>query len=133
MNESAILSARRKKSEIAFEDVIDAIDRVQIGLQKSGAPKNKELVAYHEAGHALLGAVMADYDVVSKISIVPRGKTGGVTIFTPSEETIDSGLFSKEYMENRICVGMGGRIAEEVVNGKNKVTTGAHNDFQLVT
>ena len=87
-------------------------------------------MAYHEAGHALLGAVMAEYDLVSKISIVPRGGTGGVTIFTPNEEAMNSGMYSKEYLENRICVGMGGRIAEELLNGKNKVTTGASNDFQ---
>lgn len=86
-------------------------------------------MAYHEAGHALLGAVMAEYDLVSKISIIPRGGTGGVTIFSPNEEAMESGMYSKEYLENRICVGMGGRIAEEILNGKDKVTTGASNDF----
>lgn len=76
---------------------------------------------------------MAEYDLVSKISIVPRGGTGGVTVFTPNEEAMNSGMYSKQYLENRICVGMGGRIAEELLNGKNKVTTGASNDFQQVT
>ena len=76
---------------------------------------------------------MEEYDLVNKISIVPRGATGGVTIFTPNEEAMNSGMYSKEYLENRICVGMGGRIAEEIVNGKGKVTTGASNDFQQVT
>ena len=87
-------------------------------------------MAYHEAGHALLGALMKEYDLVNKISIVPRGGAGGVTIFTPNEEAMESGMYSKEYLENRICVAMGGRIAEEIINGKDKVTTGASNDFQ---
>ena len=91
------------------------------------------MVSYHEAGHALLGAIMKEYDLVSKISIVPRGGAGGVTIFTPNEEAMSSGMYSKQYLLDRICVGMGGRIAEEVINGKNKVTTGAQNDFQQVT
>lgn len=76
---------------------------------------------------------MEDYDLVSRISIVPRGGAGGVTVFTPNEEASESGLYTKSYLENRICVGMGGRIAEELVNGKNKVTTGASNDFQQCT
>ena len=87
------------------------------------------MVAYHEGGHALLGCLMEDYDLVNKISIVPRGGAGGVTIFTPEEEAMESGMYSKEYLENRICVAMGGRIAEEIINGKDQVTTGASNDF----
>lgn len=67
--------------------------------------------------------------MVNKISIIPRGQSGGVTIFTPNEEMMESGMYSKDFLENRICVGMGGRIAEEIINGKNKVTTGASNDF----
>jgi cell division protease FtsH len=76
---------------------------------------------------------MEEYDLVNKISIVPRGQAGGVTIFTPNEEAMESGMYSKEYLENRICVAMGGRLAEEIINGKNKVTTGASNDFQQCT
>jgi len=72
---------------------------------------------------------MEDFDLVNKISIVPRGQTGGVTIFTPEEETMSSGMYTKEYLLNRICVGLGGRVAEEIVNGKNDVTTGASSDF----
>eukprot|EP00435_Cladocopium_sp_Y103_P014584 s2090_g3.t1 len=95
--------------------------------------KKKKLVAYHEAGHAILGALMNDYDVVAKISIVPRGPAGGVTIFMPSEERLNSGLYSKEFLENRMCVALGGRIAEEIINGRDNVTTGASNDFQQCT
>ena len=68
---------------------------------------------------------MKEYDLVSKISIIPRGASGGVTIFTPNEEVMESGMYSKDYLLNRICVGMGGRIAEEIINGKEKITTGA--------
>lgn len=98
MNEAAILGARKKKSEVSMDDIYDAIDRMQIGMEKKGGVYSEErqkLVSYHEAGHALLGAVMEEYDLVSKISIVPRGGTGGVTIFTPDEETMESGMYSK--------------------------------------
>lgn len=136
MNESAIFSARKEKKEIGYDDIIEALDRIQIGLEKKGGKfsnKRQNLVSYHEAGHALLGAVMKEYDLVNKISIIPRGASGGVTIFTPNEEVMESGMYSKDYLLNRICVGMGGRIAEEIVNGKEKITTGAQNDFQQVT
>ena len=132
MNESAIFASRRKADAITMDDIYDAMDRIQIGLEKKGgtfSDERQKLVSYHEAGHALLGALMEDYDLVNKISIVPRGGAGGVTIFTPNEEVMESGMYSKEYLENRICVAMGGRIAEEIINGKNKVTTGASNDF----
>ena len=133
MNEAAILTARKKKQFIDMEEIYDSIDRIQIGLEKKGSAFSQDrmkLVAYHEAGHALLGALMKEYDLVNKISIVPRGAAGGVTIFTPNEEAMESGMYSKEYLENRICVALGGRIAEEIINGKDKVTTGASNDFQ---
>ena len=136
LNEAAILSARRKKTEISSADIYDSIERIQIGLEKKGAEfsdKRQKLVAYHEGGHALLGCLMEDYDLVNKISIVPRGGAGGVTIFTPEEEAMESGMYTKEYLENRICVALGGRIAEEIINGKDQVTTGASNDFQQCT
>jgi len=76
---------------------------------------------------------MEEYDLVNKITIVPRGGAGGVTIFTPEEEAMESGMYSKSYLENRICVALGGRIAEEIINGKDKVTTGASNDFMQCT
>jgi cell division protease FtsH len=136
LNEAAIFSARKKKEQIESVDIFDAIDRIQIGLEKTGATfsaERQKLVSYHEAGHALLGALMEEYDLVNKISIVPRGGTGGVTIFSPEEEAMESGMYTKEYLENRICVAMGGRIAEELVLGSDKVTTGASNDFMQAT
>merc|ERR1712178_571378 len=132
LNEAAILTAREKKSEITATEIYNAIDRIQIGLEKKDgvfSDERQKLVAYHEGGHALLGALMEEYDLVNKISIVPRGGAGGVTIFTPEEEAMESGMYSKNYLLNRICVAMGGRIAEEIINGKEQVTTGASNDF----
>jgi len=107
-----------------------------MGLEKKGSnfsAQRKKIVAYHEAGHALLGAIMDDYDVVSKVSIVPRGNAGGLTHFTPNEEAAESGLYSRSYLRDRICVCMGGRIAEEIISGKDKVTSGASNDFEVAT
>merc|ERR1712113_1367806 len=95
--------------------------------------KRKRLVAYHESGHALVGALMPDYDPVQKISIIPRGQAGGSTFFTPSEERMESGLYSRSYLQNQMAVALGGRVAEELVFGQDEVTTGASNDIQQVT
>jgi len=136
LNEGAIIAARKNQSTIEQDDIASALERIFIGLEKKDAvmsEKKKKLVAYHEAGHAILGALMNDYDVVAKISIVPRGPAGGVTIFMPSEDRLNSGLYSKEFLENRMCVALGGRLAEEIINGKDNVTTGASNDFQQCT
>ena len=80
--------------------------------------KKKELVAYHEAGHALVGALMPDYDPVAKVSIIPRGQAGGLTFFTPSEERMESGLYSRSYLQNQMAVALGGRVAVEIVYGE---------------
>lgn len=85
-----------------------------------------------EAGHAIVGALMPEYDPVAKISIIPRGGAGGLTFFTPSEERLESGLYSRSYLENQMAVALGGRIAEEIIYGEDGVTTGASNDFQQV-
>jgi len=135
LNEAAILAARRNLTEISMDEVNDAIDRVLAGPEKKDrvmSEKRKTLVAYHEAGHALVGALMPDYDPVQKISIIPRGRAGGLTWFTPSEDRMDSGLYSRSYLQNQMAVALGGRIAEEVVFGEEEVTTGASNDLQQV-
>jgi cell division protease FtsH len=135
LNEAAILAARRNLTEISMDEVNDAIDRVLAGPEKKDrimSEKRKELVAYHEAGHALVGALMPDYDPVQKISIIPRGRAGGLTWFTPSEERLESGLYSRAYLENQMAVALGGRIAEEIIYGNEEVTTGASNDLQQV-
>jgi cell division protease FtsH len=135
LNEAAILAARRNLTEISMDEINDAIDRVLAGPEKKDrvmSEKRKQLVAYHEAGHALVGALMPDYDPVQKISIIPRGRAGGLTWFTPSEDRMDSGLYSRSYLENQMAVALGGRIAEELIFGEEEVTTGASNDLQQV-
>ncbi|MEM0979265.1 MAG: ATP-dependent zinc metalloprotease FtsH3 [Cyanobacteria bacterium P01_H01_bin.58] len=135
LNEAAILAARRNLTEIGMDEVNDAIDRVLAGPEKKDrvmSEKRKELVAYHEAGHALVGALTPDYDAIQKISIIPRGRAGGLTWFTPSEERLESGLYSRAYLQNQMAVALGGRIAEEIVYGNEEVTTGASNDLQQV-
>ncbi len=136
LNEAAILAARRNLTEISMDEVNDAIDRVLAGPEKKNrvmSEKRKELVAYHEAGHALVGALMPDYDPVQKISIIPRGRAGGLTWFTPSEDRMESGLYSRSYLQNQMAVALGGRLAEEIIFGEEEVTTGASNDLQQVT
>jgi len=135
LNEAAILAARRQLAEISMDEVNDAIERVMAGPEKKDrvmSEKRKRLVAYHEAGHALVGALMPDYDPVQKISIIPRGRAGGLTFFTPSEERMESGLYSRSYLQNQMAVALGGRVAEEIVYGEDEVTTGASNDLQQV-
>jgi cell division protease FtsH len=135
LNEAAILAARRNLTEISMDEINDAIDRVLAGPEKKDrimSEKRKALVAYHEAGHALVGALMPDYDPVQKISIIPRGRAGGLTWFTPSEDRMDTGLYSRVYLENQMAVALGGRIAEEIIFGDEEVTTGAAQDLQQV-
>lgn len=135
LNEAAILAARRNLTEISMDEINDAIDRVLAGPEKKNrvmSEKRKTLVAYHEAGHALVGALMPDYDPVQKISIIPRGRAGGLTWFTPSEDRMESGLYSRSYLQNQMAVALGGRVAEEIIFGEEEVTTGASNDLQQV-
>ncbi|URE32493.1 Peptidase family M41 [Musa troglodytarum] len=136
MNEAAILAARRDLKEISKDEISDALERIIAGPEKKNAvvsDEKKKLVAYHEAGHALVGALMPEYDPVAKISIIPRGQAGGLTFFAPSEERLESGLYSRSYLENQMAVALGGRVAEEVIFGEEKVTTGASNDFMQVS
>ncbi len=135
LNEAAILAARRDLKEVSNDEIGDAIERVMVGPEKKDrviSEKRKRLVAYHEAGHAVVGAVMPDYDPVQKISIIPRGQAGGLTFFTPSEERMESGLYSRSYLQNQMAVALGGRVAEEIIYGEDEVTTGASNDLKQV-
>ena len=136
MNEAAILAARRDLKEISNDEISDALERIIAGAEKKGAvisDYKKKLVAYHEGGHALAGALMPEYDPVQKVSIVPRGAAGGLTFFAPSEERLESGLYSRSYLENQLVVALGGRVAEELIFGEDSVTTGASNDMMQVT
>ena len=135
LNEAAILAARRQLTEVSNDEISDAIERIMVGPEKKDrvmTERRKRLVAYHEAGHALVGAVMPDYDAVQKISIIPRGNAGGLTFFTPSEERMESGLYSRTYLQCQMAVALGGRVAEEIIYGEDEVTTGASNDLQQV-
>jgi cell division protease FtsH len=136
MNEAAIAAARAQKNTIGWEQIDGAVDRIMVGLEKKGGNpqlKQKELVAYHEAGHAIVGALVPDYDQVQKISIIPRSNgAGGLTFFAPQESRLESGMYSRQYLESQLAVALGGRLAEEIVYGENMVTTGASNDIQQV-
>lgn len=135
MNEAAIRAANGENMKIVQEDIEYAYEKVSVGLAKNKklSYETKRVISYHESGHALIGQYFENFDDLTKISILPRGKTGGVTYFTPNEELVDSGMYSKEYLENKICVLLGGHAAEELIFGKNKVTTGASNDFVQAT
>ena len=136
LNEAAILAARRQKSAIDNQDIDDAIDRITIGLTKPPLldGKAKRLVAYHEIGHALLMTLLPNSDPLNKVTIIPRSNgAGGFTQSLPNEEQVDSGLYTKAWLLDRVVVGFGGRAAEEIVFGYNEVTTGASNDLQQNT
>merc|ERR1712159_697842 len=119
MNEAAISAARKAKNTIGWEEIDSAVDRLMVGLEKKGGnqvAKQKELVAYHEAGHAIVGALVPDYDQVQKISIIPRSNgAGGLTFFAPQESRLESGMYSKQYLESQLAVALGGRLAEEII------------------
>ena len=129
LNEAAIFAARKQRPvpSIEWEDVDGAVDRLLVGLEKKGARVDEQMrtiVAYHEAGHAIVGALMPDYDTVQKVTIVPRTNgAGGLTFFSPSEERLECGLYSKVYMESQLAVALGGRLAEEVIFGEDQVRT----------
>merc|ERR1719198_815766 len=131
MNEAAILAARRSKRAITAQEIGDATDRVIAGLE--GRPMAdghaKRLIAYHEAGHALVGTLLPHHDPVNQVTLVPRGQAKGLTWFTPGE---DQSLISQSTLKARIAGALGGRAAEQIVFGSNQVTTGAGGDLQQV-
>jgi cell division protease FtsH len=129
-NESAIIAARNNHSQIAQNDVTEAFERVAIGPERKNKimnEKEKEITAYHEAGHAIVGHVLPDSDPVHKVTIIPRGGTGGVTWFLPPEDRSYTSIIE---FKDVLARALGGRIAEEVIFGKDRVTTGAGNDLQ---
>jgi cell division protease FtsH len=129
-NESAIIAARNSHEEITQHDVTEAFERVAIGPERKSkvmTEADKMTTAYHEAGHALVGHVLPDSDPVHKVTIIPRGGTGGVTWFIPPEDRIYVSLVQ---FKDILARGLGGRIAEEVVLGADRITTGAGSDLQ---
>ncbi len=135
VNEAAILSARRSKKKIGMAELQDAIERVQMGgperRSRVMTEREKQLVAYHEAGHALVAAGMPKSFPVQKVTIVPRGQAGGYTLYLPEEDSLRYTTVSQ--FEARLVSALGGRLAEEIVFGPDEVTTGASSDIQYVT
>ncbi|UCD70964.1 MAG: ATP-dependent zinc metalloprotease FtsH [Syntrophobacterales bacterium] len=132
VNEAALLAARKNKDQVETDDFEEAIDRVVAGLEKKRrlmSKKEKEIVAYHESGHALVASVLPNADHVHRISIIPRGISAlGYTLQLPTE---DRYLMTKSELLDRLAVLLGGRIAEEITFGE--ISTGAHNDLQRAT
>ncbi|GMH40183.1 hypothetical protein BSKO_08087 [Bryopsis sp. KO-2023] len=132
LNEAAILAARRELKCISQFEIDDSIDRIAAGV--AGTPlangKSKSLIAYHEAGHAICGTLTHGHDAVQKVTLIPRGQARGLTWFVPGE---DPSMVSKQQMFARIVGALGGRAAEEVIFGREEVTTGAASDLQMVT
>ena len=131
LNEAALLAVRRNKDEITMSEVDEATDRVLMGPAKASrkySENDRKLVAYHEAGHAVIGLKLSHANVVQKVTIIPRGTAGGYNMMVPSEEKLCS---TKTDLLEQITGLLGGRTAEEVVFGE--VTTGAHNDFEKAT
>jgi cell division protease FtsH len=129
-NEAAIVAARDNRKSISNIDITEAFEKVAIGPERKSKvmnEKEKELTAYHEAGHAIVGHVLPDSDMVHKVTIIPRGGTGGVTWFIPPEDKSYHSIIEYKDVLARM---LGGRIAEEVVYGKERVTTGAGSDLQ---
>ncbi|BAU42776.1 ATP-dependent zinc metalloprotease FtsH [Leptolyngbya sp. O-77] len=135
LNEAAILTARRRKEEITPLEIDDAIDRITTGMTLTPLldSKKKRLIAYHEVGHALLMTLLKNSDPLNKVTIIPRsGGVGGFAQQTFNEEMIDSGLYTRAWLLDRITIALGGRAAEEEVFGDSEVTVGASGDIRVV-
>ncbi len=133
VNEAALLAARRNKPAVAMVDLEDAKDKVMLGLERKSmvlSEEERKLTAYHEAGHALVSLKVPGLDPLHKVTIVPRGRALGITFSLPEE---DRHNYTKQYILGRLCMAYGGRVAEELVFGADKVTTGAAQDIQQAT
>ena len=133
VNEAALFAARSNKAIVSMEEFERAKDKIMMGAERKSmvmSEDEKKLTAYHEAGHAIVGRVVPDHDPVHKVSIIPRGRALGVTLFLP---LTDRYSYSKQRLESQISSLFGGRIAEELIFGPEKVTTGASNDIQRAT
>lgn len=133
VNEAALFAARANKRIVAMEEFEKAKDKILMGAERRTmvmSDKEKLNTAYHEAGHAIVGRVVPEHDPVYKVSIIPRGRALGVTMYLPEEDKYSQ---SKRAIESMICSLFGGRIAEEMINGFDGVTTGASNDIERAT
>ncbi len=130
VNEAALFAARSDKRSVAMEEFDKAKDKIMMGSERKSMVMDeaeKEMTAYHEAGHAIVGRVVPDHDPVYKVSIIPRGRALGVTMYLPEQDRFSH---SKQHLESNISSLYGGRIAEEIIYGPDKVSTGASNDIE---
>ncbi len=133
VNESALFAARSNEKLVSMADFEKARDKIMMGAERKSMVMNeddKRMTAYHEAGHAIVGRCVPDHDPVHKVTIIPRGRALGVTMYLPTEDRYSQ---SKQYLESLISSLFGGRIAEEIVFGADKVSTGASSDIQRST
>jgi len=133
VNEAALFAARKNKRQVEMEDFEKAKDKILMGAERKSmvmSEEEKRLTAVHEAGHAIVGRLVPDHDPVYKVSIMPRGRALGITMFLPERDQYSASL---EKLESQISSLFGGRIAEEIVFGRKKVTTGAQNDIERAT
>jgi len=133
VNEAALFAARSDKRTVSMDEFEKAKDKIMMGAERKSMAMNekeKENTAYHEAGHAIVGLTVPDHDPVYKVSIIPRGRALGITMFLPEEDKYSA---SKQNLESQISTLFGGRIAEEMILGKDGVTTGASNDIERAT
>ncbi|MFC3853948.1 ATP-dependent zinc metalloprotease FtsH [Salinispirillum marinum] len=133
VNEAALFAARSNKRLVTMEEFDRAKDKIMMGAERKSmvmSEKEKINTAYHESGHAIVGRLVPNHDPVYKVSIIPRGRALGVTMFLPEEDRYS---LSREGLESQICSLYGGRLAEELINGMDQVTTGASNDIERAT
>ncbi|MFL2549675.1 MAG: ATP-dependent zinc metalloprotease FtsH [Gammaproteobacteria bacterium] len=133
VNEAALFSARANNSKVGMNEFELAKDKIMMGAERKSmvmSEEEKKLTAYHESGHAIVGRLVPEHDPVHKVTIIPRGRALGVTMFLPEDDRYSN---NKQRLESQICTLYGGRIAEELIYGKDKVTTGASNDIERAT
>ena len=133
INEAALFAARADKKLVEMDDFERAKDKIMMGAERRSmvmSEEEKKLTAYHESGHAIVGRSLPEHDPVYKVTIIPRGRALGVTMFLPEEDRLS---YSKSFLDSQLCSLYGGRIAEELIFGKEAVTTGASNDIDRAT
>ena len=133
VNEAALFAARNNRRTVSMEEFERAKDKIMMGAERRSmvmSEEEKEMTAYHEAGHAIVGCLVPDHDPVHKVTIIPRGRALGVTFFLPEADQISQ---SRQKLESQISVAYGGRIAEEIIFGTEKVSTGASQDIKYAT
>ena len=133
VNEAALFSARANNAKVGMAEFEKAKDKIMMGAERKSmvmSEEEKKLTAYHESGHAIVGRLVPEHDPVHKVTIIPRGRALGVTMFLPEDDRYSN---NKQRLESQICTLYGGRIAEELIFGKDMVTTGASNDIERAT